>query len=245
MVANEAGPYPFAFDAVATGSMTAADSSNPRVDIVYVQVIDPEDGATVPTATRGYLAGAAASIPSAPAAPTGAFTIAQINVPKVGTGSPSVTWVAPTVVAAGGIISAPTLAALNLITGGNGQYADVTADTINNGLYRWNGTGWSPWNTVDARNTTIRSNTPAIRAASVSGTTSAGGDLTVTFPSPFATRCWAVTPIDTNTGAGIGPITFKIISASATGFVVRHFSPSTGATLNSFATTLNYIAVGE
>lgn len=116
MVAGEAGPYPFAFDGSTGGSLTPADSNNPRIDIVYTLVTDPEDGTTVPTATRLYLAGTAASTPVAPAAPTGAFTIAQITVPKVGAGSPSVTWVAPYLAAAGGVREFTTLAALKAWT---------------------------------------------------------------------------------------------------------------------------------
>lgn len=244
MVAGESGPYPFAFDAIATGAMTPADSNNPRVDIVYVQIIDPEDGTTPPSATRKYLAGQAAASPTAPAAPAGAFTIAQINVPKVGAGSPSVTWVAPTVVAAGGIVSVPTLAALSLITGAPSQYADVVNDGVNNGLYRWVGSSWVSWNAIDARNTTTKSNTPALRAGSVIGTTSGGGDLSVTFPTPFPNRIWIVTPIDTNAGAGIGSIDWKVVSSSATGCVFRAINTS-GNPITGFATSVGYIAVGE
>jgi hypothetical protein len=144
MVAAESGGYPFAFDAVATGSMTAADASNPRVDLLYVLITDPEDGATTPTAHRTYLAGTAAASPTAPATPAGGIPIAQINVPKSGGGSPTVTWVAQTAVAAGGILPIDTLAHLNLITGSKGSYAEVTADSTNNGLYKWSGAAWVP-----------------------------------------------------------------------------------------------------
>lgn len=102
-----AGPYQFAFDAVATGSVTAANASNPRVDIVYVQIDDPaeSDGSSVPAVTRKYLAGTAAASPVAPALPVArAFVIANINVPISGGGSPTVTWTAPLAVAAGGIL---------------------------------------------------------------------------------------------------------------------------------------------
>lgn len=104
--AAEAGAYTFAFDAAASGTLTAANASNPRVDIVYVQVDDPSesDGTSVPAVRRGYLAGVAAATPVAPAAPARSFVVAQINVPVAGGGNPTVTWVAPYAVAAGGVL---------------------------------------------------------------------------------------------------------------------------------------------
>jgi hypothetical protein len=103
MTAAESGAYPFSCDLTATGGVMAASASYPRVDIVYVLITDPENGTTVPTVTRGYLAGTAAASPVTPVAPTGAFTIANINVPISGGGAPTVTWVAPYAVAAGGM----------------------------------------------------------------------------------------------------------------------------------------------
>ncbi|TFD80717.1 hypothetical protein E3T54_02960 [Cryobacterium sp. Sr8] len=116
--AAEAGAYTFAFDAAATGAVTAADATNPRVDIVYVQVDDPSesDGSTVPAATRKYLAGTAAASPVAPATPARSFVVARINVPVSGGGSPTVTWVAPYAVAAGGILPVWSLAERDALT---------------------------------------------------------------------------------------------------------------------------------
>jgi hypothetical protein len=221
MVANEAGPYPFAFDAVATGSMTPADSSNPRVDIVYVQVIDPEDGATVPTATRGYLAGAAASTPSAPAAPTGAFVIAQINVPKVGTGSPSVTWVAPTIAAAGGIATYPTKAALPG-SGSLGTVVLVDADptTANNRLWYGTGSGWTH---------SLNGSTPFAMAAGV-GSNSAGASASITFPVGRFTQPPLVTMA--NTGATVSAL--NAASITTTGATMAGYSAAGAAIATNF-----------
>jgi hypothetical protein len=136
-----AGPYQFAFDAVATGAVTAANATNPRVDIIYVQIDDPgeSDGSSVPAVTRKYLAGTAAPSPSAPALPvTRAFVIANINVPVSGGGSPTVTWNAPYTVAAGGILptgSSTTYPASPSV----GQYVD---DAALGGLVRWTGSIW-------------------------------------------------------------------------------------------------------
>jgi hypothetical protein len=142
--AAEAGPYSFAFDAVTSGSMQAAHASLTRIDIVYVQVDDPSesDGSTVPAVTRKYFAGAAGS-GVAPALPVArAFVIAKINVPISGGGAPTVTWVAPYVVTAGGILPVDTLTNLNLVVGHPGQHATIYGDPANNGDYAWSGTTW-------------------------------------------------------------------------------------------------------
>ncbi|MBC7594534.1 MAG: hypothetical protein H7288_11450 [Kineosporiaceae bacterium] len=102
--AAESGLVTFSCDAVQTGSITAASASIARQDLIYVQIDIPvEDGSTVPVATVKYIAGTVAS--TDPALPVSrAFAIARINVPVSGGGSPTVTWIAPYAVAAGGII---------------------------------------------------------------------------------------------------------------------------------------------
>lgn len=60
----------FTPSAVASIAVTAADATNPRIDIVYVSSL----GAI------SYLAGTAAASPSAPAVPTGGMKLAEINV---------------------------------------------------------------------------------------------------------------------------------------------------------------------
>lgn len=140
--AAEAGPYGFAFDAAATGSVTAANATNPRIDIIYVQVDDPSesDGSTVPAVTRKYLAGTAAAVPAAPTTPARSFVVAKINVPTSGGGSPTVTWAAPYAVGAGGILPVAS-STLYPATPHVGQVVD---DAALGGLYRFNGTIWQP-----------------------------------------------------------------------------------------------------
>lgn len=92
-----AGPYLYVVNSTQTGTITAADASNPRIDIVYVKLTDPAEGdAGTVGATVLYLAGTAAASPSAPATPTDSFLLATISVPKSGTGAPTATWAAPT-----------------------------------------------------------------------------------------------------------------------------------------------------
>lgn len=117
--AAEASGYPFSFDAVKTGAMTPADGTNPRIDILYVQIDDPAegDGSSAPAVSLVYKAGVANASPTAPSPTvTRAFVIAQFNVPKSGSGSPTVTWVAPYTAGAGGIVPFNTLDQLNLWT---------------------------------------------------------------------------------------------------------------------------------
>ena len=147
MTASEAGPYEFAFDAVATGSVDAAAGSA-RKDIIYVEVKDPAEGiGTTPTVTRKYLAGTPSGSPVAPTIPVGerGFVVAEINVPASGGGSPTVSWVAPYSAAAGAVIPFLTKAQMDAVTNyAVGTYADVFADPTpaNNTLYRWSGSGW-------------------------------------------------------------------------------------------------------
>lgn len=91
-----AGPYLYATDGNDTSSISAADATNPRVDIVFVQINDTvQDGSGAESASVGYLAGTPASSPVAPAAPARSLVLAQISVPKAGGGNPTVSWVAP------------------------------------------------------------------------------------------------------------------------------------------------------
>lgn len=138
-----AGPIAYAVTANETGSVTAASASNPRIDVISLQQNDPamSDGSSVPGVTVQYTAGTAAATPAVPPPannPSRNMVIAQISVPKSGSGSPSVTWVAPYTVAAGGIIP----------TTGAGQYPAVPyvgqyIDDASLGLLRWNGTTWA------------------------------------------------------------------------------------------------------
>jgi len=114
--AAEAGPYTYAVDASVSGALTAANASNPRTDIIYVQLSDAaEDGASpgaAPGVTVGYRAGTPAAVPSTPAAPARSMVLARINVPRSGGGNPTVTWVAPYAVAAGGTLPVASAAEL-------------------------------------------------------------------------------------------------------------------------------------
>jgi hypothetical protein len=147
--AGEAGSYFYAVSASETGSLDAADATNPRKDILSVQISDPaeSDGTSVPGGAILYTAGAPAAIPDVPATPARSLKLAEFSVPKSGGGSPTVTWVAPYLSAAGAPLLALTKALLDTITGSfTGQLGTVFNDTTtaNNITYRWSGTAWKP-----------------------------------------------------------------------------------------------------
>jgi len=120
-----AGPYVYANDAAVSGALTAANATNPRVDIVYVTLSDPaeSDGSATPSVVAGYLAGTAAASPAAPAAPARSMVLAQVSVPTSGAGAPVAVPVAPYTNAAGGVKIVNTLAELNALPAYEGKSA--------------------------------------------------------------------------------------------------------------------------
>lgn len=97
------GAYPWASDQAISGAVTAADATNPRIDILYIQINDSSsgDGSGALSAPVNYLAGTAAATPQAPTLPPRSFLVATINVPKADGGTPTVTFNAQYFVAAG------------------------------------------------------------------------------------------------------------------------------------------------
>jgi hypothetical protein len=133
------GPYLFSFPSGGSGTVVA-QIGTPRQDIIWVRVDDSNtgDGSGARQVVVDYTAGTLTP-------PARAFVIAIINNTATGGGAPSVTWVAPYTVAAGGVLPIATQATLPTTGGYVGQYADVYADSTagNNGLYRWLGS--APW----------------------------------------------------------------------------------------------------
>lgn len=91
--ATHQGMYGWASDANITGSVTAADATYGRKDIIYIQVNDSSagDGSGATSANPVYLAGTPSATPAAPTLPARSFLVGTIDVPKVGAGSPTVT----------------------------------------------------------------------------------------------------------------------------------------------------------
>jgi hypothetical protein len=134
------GAYRASFPtAVSPGSLTAADPTNPRIDLVYLRVWDNAvDGTGLFKTDIVYLAGTPAVSPVAPS--PGVLEIyiplATVAVPKSGGGSPSVSsTIRPVLVAPGGI--APSATAPGIYAG---QYRDT--GVAGGTLQRYNGTAW-------------------------------------------------------------------------------------------------------
>jgi hypothetical protein len=138
MTALTVGAYLVAFLANETGGINAADSSNPRVDRLDVQVPDDPPGASPRVATIVYTPGLAAASPSAPAAPPRSIPLGTISVPKATTGSPSFTTSFSFTVACGGIL--PTSGTADRPSS---PYPGQYIDDATLGLLRWNGSAWN------------------------------------------------------------------------------------------------------
>src|SRR5262252_8272101 len=131
------GIYQVVMQSARTLTLTAADASLPRIDLVYLRVWDNAvDGSGLTEADPVYLAGTPASSPVAPT-PAGTqiyLPLATITVPAVGGGSPSVSQtVRPYTVAPGGILP-----------GGTAPSSPYTGQYYDDGAYlrRWSGSAW-------------------------------------------------------------------------------------------------------
>lgn len=141
------GMYGWSSDANITGSVTAADGTNPRKDIVYIQVNDSSagDGSGATTAPVLYLAGTPAPSGSqvAPTLPPRSFLVGTIDVPVAGGGSPSVTLNPARFVAAGGVLPVGSVAERNLLTPYVGM--QICRTDRDGWLQTYTGVGTSGW----------------------------------------------------------------------------------------------------
>ncbi len=158
--AAEAGPYLYAVTVNETGTLNVAHATLDRVDILYTQISDPAevDGTSVPKAEVKYFAGTAGS--GQPATPARSMLLATFAVPHTGAGSPTATWVAPTLFAAGARASVTTVANLALLTAYTNMEATVEATP--GVFWKYNGSAWVMYGVArfassSARNTAIPS----------------------------------------------------------------------------------------
>lgn len=236
-LAAEAGPYTYSFDAVQTGSMTAADPSNPRIDLISVQISDPaeSDGSSTPSAAVVYTTGVASGTPAVPATPARSMALAQINVPVSGGGNPSTTWVAPTLTAAGGIIPVSSTTELNaLVSLASARYpiyasyngllyittGGTPAQVVNGGLLT-SSTGGALAGTTPPNGTALQ--TVVVNGVYASGS---AGRFTVTYPYTFPHGLVSAQPSLLNGDAygawlnfygrpGLGSCTLQVLSGTS------------------------------
>lgn len=120
------GTYDVALTAIETKTLTPADATNPRKDIVIGQVWDHDESAsTFRKYESVYIAGTAGPSPSEPAVPVGGIKLATIDVPASGGGSPVVTNNYMYTVAAGGTLPVRTETERNAVVNpglGQGAY---------------------------------------------------------------------------------------------------------------------------
>jgi len=99
------GSYWVAIPVAETHTLTAADPTNPRKDIVVARVYDhDEDASGLRLARSEYLVGTPAGSPAEPALPASAIKLALIDVPASGGGAAVVTDRRTSTVATGGIL---------------------------------------------------------------------------------------------------------------------------------------------
>jgi hypothetical protein len=111
--------YGWANDAtISRAEVVAADQTNPRKDLVYVQINDSSagDGSGGLSAEVLYLAGTPGVTPSAPALPARSFEVGVINVPVSGGGSPTVTLNPARFVSAGAVLPVESQAKQDALT---------------------------------------------------------------------------------------------------------------------------------
>lgn len=248
-LAAEAGPYTYSIDAVQTGTMTAADPSSPRIDLISVQISDSAESDGTPTTTPAsaapiYTVGTPGATPAVPAAPARSMVLAQINVPVAGGGSPSVIWVAPYLSSPGGIITVRTWTERGAVTGTTESPAWV--DELSTGtLWRGIGSAWVPMASASAWDTytpvwAASTTAPALGNGSLYGryrllgktcqfsvqlaigSTTNGGSGTWSLSLPFAAEAWQQQSAAgwlNSNGAYIAPLAAVISGSSISGIV--------------------------
>jgi hypothetical protein len=197
--ATHQGMYGWATDTNITGTgptgVVAADATNPRKDIVYIQIDDKNiDGSGALAGDVKYLAGTPATTPAAPSLPARSFLVGTITVPQVGGGSPTVALNTARFVSAGGIQPVADAAERTALSAYEGLIVDQK-DVDR--LYRHNGTRWAQTSEVELGHSIT--GTGGTLAASPSWSdllvvtaTSLGGEVTVSYK---------VTLVNANSGA--------------------------------------------
>jgi hypothetical protein len=241
------GPYGYAFDTNQTGSVNAADATNPRWDLLSVQLSDPAagDGTSTPGVAIVYTAGTAAASPSLPATPARSLALAQITVPQSGGGASSTTVLAPYSASASGIVRCRTSAEYP-----SSPYVGQYVDDAASGLLRWNGSVWVLAGEVWGGGEGViigSSPTAGARKITYSGTvvytTNAFGQFAVVFPTAFPHGLVSFLPVPGDTASGLGMcISLNASCTLATGVGVAR--TTAGALITSLAIRFNYLATG-
>jgi hypothetical protein len=154
--AGEAGPYLYAVMTDETGTLNAQAVGNARSDLLVAQLSDPAeaDGTTVPEVEIVYVPGTAGPGAPDPATPARSMVLGRFNVPQSGGGSPTFTWLAPSLYAAGARALVLTQAALATLEEYSGMEATVAATP--GAFWRYNGSAWVMHGTAQFASTAAR-----------------------------------------------------------------------------------------
>jgi hypothetical protein len=233
------GMYGWATDAVITGSVTAANATNPRKDIVYIQINDSSagDGSGALNANVLYLAGTPAASPVPPALPARSFLVGTITVPQSGGGSPTVVMNPARFVAAGGILPVYSQAERDALVAYDGlavRRMDLTTrqiETYNGSAWLQDGRDGLPYKTASGTGTL------AIGAANTSVSS------TVNFPAGAFTQVPVVQVTFASNAARASMI--SAYSTTTSSFTIK-MQTCDGATYgSSFTLAFNWVAVQQ
>jgi hypothetical protein len=135
-------------DASANVTISSADATNPRIDLVYIQVQDAFYTGSNNQAVLAVAAGTPAASPAVPATPVNAIALAQIAVAANATSitNANITSLTSKATLLGQVIVYQTLAARNAATGMKlNDLCAVVADgtATNNAFYYYTGSAWA------------------------------------------------------------------------------------------------------
>jgi len=211
------GMYGWSTDANVTGTVTAADATYARKDIVYIKINDSTagDGSGLTTAPVEYRAGTPSADPEATKAVLQAreFLVGTITVPQVGGGSPTVVLNPARYVAAGGIQPVYSLAERDALTKYD-MLAVRRGDIAERPTEVWDGATWRREVKTEAGQST---SPPIVKMGiGTSLSTNASGDGTFIVPGGgFPTAMTSCTLADATPISALGAIIVKWTSNSS------------------------------
>lgn len=262
------GVYRTQLAATSPGTLSAANASFSRIDLVYLRVWDTSvDSTGLRKADTVYLAGTASASPVAPT--PGATEIyiplATITVPSTGGGGTGAATVSSAVrqltVAPGGILPVSTAADI----AASGLYAgQVRYNTVSGGLEIWTGSAWQAqgvWTSFTPTwtaptNPTLGNGTLVTRWCRVGRMITWMGTLTLGSTSNGGTGIWNMSlPVTPASGAGIpawrgaasyfkpGDNDYQGQSVISPGGTVVDFVVKTSSSAQSFSNVSNTVPV--
>lgn len=238
-VSDAQGGYPFVSDAAVTLTLANGHGSLSRTDVVAAVVRDSGyDTSGTVSATVEVVQGTPGA--GVPALPASAVPLRNIVVPagaSAGTGGLT-----------SGALSTDRRAWLAALGGVIPVASQTERDTLpalvptlvyrkdTNELELRRASGWQR----------IRPATDFIKGATVDGTTSLGGDIAVTFATPFANTCQSVTITQAGSPGFLGPVSIRLVAdPTPSGFTCRVYDGNGDPLVSVAGVRFGYTAVGN